>query len=289
MSPAVTIKFDDDLNGGSVHSKTMYGGDIARLHRLKFNAERNQTAVVSLPVRTCLVFNWHGTTVAFAENSVTVAPPENVTLVLGVTEVEVLITSGRHVVDILQWHPQASPPFSAFLEAAIPDRHTPMTSVPLSTLDPSVVDRVSEAARMPAPACEFQLLAIAVELASRLVSLKSRLQIAPMPRDVSENLKELLEQVRSDPARVWSLTEASELAGYSSFHFSRMFKQTVGCGFHEFVDRLRTQNAVDIMTSERANLTDAAARAGFTSPRSLRESIRDYLGVSPSDLLSSHD
>ena len=74
------------------------------------------------------------------------------------------------------------------------------------------------------------------------------------------------------------------MAGYSPFHFSRVFKQIVGYGFHEYVDRCRTAMAVDQLCSTDSPADLIAASCGFGTSHGLRESMKEYLGLVPSEL-----
>lgn len=131
-------------------------------------------------------------------------------------------------------------------------------------------------------AAELGLIASIMAVISDLLAHPSRICIRPCPADTGV-FAALLADVDAAPNRVWNLQEAADKAGYSPFHFSRTFKQQIGCGFHEYVDRLRAETAVMVLL-EGGTLTDAVSKAGFSTARSLRESLRDYLGLLPGDL-----
>ncbi|MBS1711552.1 MAG: helix-turn-helix transcriptional regulator [Armatimonadetes bacterium] len=63
----------------------------------------------------------------------------------------------------------------------------------------------------------------------------------------AEPLDDLIAAIRAEPQRQWNLTNAAELAGYSPFHLSRIFRQISKMGFPEFVDRCRAEIAVDLL------------------------------------------
>ena len=76
------------------------------------------------------------------------------------------------------------------------------------------------------------------------------------------------------------------MAGYSPFHFSRVCKQLVGYGFHEYVDRCRTECAIDMLVSTDSAVDLVASTCGFGTTQGLRESVKEYLGLVPSELRS---
>lgn len=134
----------------------------------------------------------------------------------------------------------------------------------------------------PTAAAELGLIGELLSTVSGLLSHPCRICLRPCPEDAGV-FTSLIAAVDAEPNRTWTLHEAADEAGYSPFHFSRTFKQQIGCGFHEYVDRLRTETAVMSLLGG-SSLSEAVRVAGFTSARSLRESLRDYLGLLPGDL-----
>lgn len=59
------------------------------------------------------------------------------------------------------------------------------------------------------------------------------------------------------------LSEAARLAGYSQFHFHRLFKQETGKTFHQYVDEYRLKKA-RAMFRERRTKTEISEALGFT-------------------------
>lgn len=59
------------------------------------------------------------------------------------------------------------------------------------------------------------------------------------------------------------LSEAARLAGYSQFHFHRLFKQETGQTFHQYVDACRLKKA-RAMFRERRTKTEISEALGFT-------------------------
>ena len=72
----------------------------------------------------------------------------------------------------------------------------------------------------------------------------------------------------------------------AEFQDVRVFKQMVGYGFHEYVDRCRTELAVNLLVSSNIAVDNVATNAGFGTTQGLRESVRDYLGLVPSEFRS---
>jgi AraC-like DNA-binding protein len=112
---------------------------------------------------------------------------------------------------------------------------------------------------------------------------ESEIGLSPLPSDLSPVMRALTERVKSRPDLPWPLKDASDQVGYSPFHFSRVFKSLVGYGFHEFVDRCRTEYSIRMLTTTDDPIEIIAAAAGFGTAQSLRESVKDHLGLLPSE------
>ena len=68
-----------------------------------------------------------------------------------------------------------------------------------------------------------------------------------------------------------------------------MFKAIVGYGFHEYVDRCRTELAVRMLSTTDEPVDIISAEAGFGTAQSLRESVKYHLGLLPSELRAAPD
>lgn len=162
-----------------------------------------------------------------------------------------------------------------------------MTGFLANTIDPkfrAVIERLQvaeEDAEFSNELLAFSALAEAAALLSHQTQIGS---LAPATLRLPESIAALVEDVRANPQEKWPLKAASDMAGYSPFHFSRLFKQLVGVGFHEFVDRLRTERAVELICSTDESIDGIAIESGFGTTQSLRDSIKEYLGLVPSDL-----
>ncbi len=79
--------------------------------------------------------------------------------------------------------------------------------------------------------------------------------------------KQVIETIRYHVAKTAGrdvpLTEAARLAGYSKFHFLRLFRQETGQTFHEFVDGCRLKK-VAAMIQERRTKTEISETLGFS-------------------------
>jgi AraC-like DNA-binding protein len=96
--------------------------------------------------------------------------------------------------------------------------------------------------------------------------------------------EELLEEVRKSPNESWSLKRAADMVGYSTFHFSRTFRAVTKLGVPDYVDRARTDFAVDRILNSEDSYDAVAQQSGFGTTSSLRSALKEHLGLLPSEL-----
>ncbi len=108
--------------------------------------------------------------------------------------------------------------------------------------------------------------------------------LVPNLEDESESIVELISSIKSNPASDWNLNAAAEVAGYSPFHLSRLFRSTVNIGLPKFVEACRTEKAIEDLLSGSTPMTALFDTCGFGSPQAMRMAVREYTGFLPSEL-----
>jgi AraC family transcriptional regulator len=94
-----------------------------------------------------------------------------------------------------------------------------------------------------------------------------------------------IDHVVQNPDRALRLDEVAAVAGFSPFHFHRVFAATTGETLHVFVLRTRLERALHLMAHRRtASLTDIALACGFSSSSDFSRTFRAHYGVSPRNL-----
>jgi AraC family transcriptional regulator len=126
-------------------------------------------------------------------------------------------------------------------------------------------------------ACEF--------LANHLIHSYSTLA-APPPRASGglppRRLKLILDYIEENLAQPIALRHLGELAGTSTRHFERAFRQAIGVPPHAYVLRQRVARAQNLLLGEpRLTIDEIAVRAGFSSSSHLSSTFRRQIGYSP--------
>lgn len=212
-----------------------------------------------------------------------VVPPASVVLVSGGASASICAGRGEHLVTAVSWASSASPVLTAWMR----DRSPPdcqgraVACQPLRPHLALAAVRLEEA--RAAGGAEPLLLSAIEELATRLLLSEDELQLASLPPGLPDALRDVTGKVREQPTARWPLGLAADAAGYSAFYFSRVFRSLVGYGFKEFVDRCRTEIAVQKLCTTMDTVAAIAAASGFGTPHSLRLSVLEYLGLLPSE------
>lgn len=97
-----------------------------------------------------------------------------------------------------------------------------------------------------------------------------------------ERVHRALDCVRADLARPIRLEDVARAAGFSPFHFHRVFKALMGETLHQFVQRVRLERALSLMSRGGATLTEIALACGLGSSSDFSRTFKQHYGVAPS-------
>jgi AraC-like DNA-binding protein len=86
-----------------------------------------------------------------------------------------------------------------------------------------------------------------------------------------------------------SSAKAASLCNLTSFQFSRLFKETYGLTFREYVLRFRVREACRLLKHPHAQVADVAHLVGFNDPSYFGKIFRRYTQFSPSRFSDAND
>ncbi len=224
-------------------------------------------------------------------NSIRIVPRSSLVFFRSGT-VDAQFGRGLHSVTTLTWNERMMPPLHRWLNATItanPDFATQqIASVPAARQYAEPLVRLREALNQP-KLVEPILFGILSQIIPPIWMSKEEFQLTPLPEGLPDTILDLIRSVKRQPEASWPLRDASLMVGYSPFHFSRYFKQLVGYGFHEFVERARTEMAIQSLLSTADPIELVSSRSGFGTTQAMREALKDYVGLVPSEIRSSNE
>ena len=97
---------------------------------------------------------------------------------------------------------------------------------------------------------------------------------------VKDAMLYLLHHFRQSP----SLSEVSAHVGYAPSYFSALFKEEVGVGFKEYLDRLRFDYAKKLLRYAKYSVTEVCRECGFEDYPNFIRRFKKRFGCSPSQL-----
>ncbi len=290
--PHIDLNFDCGASPGALKRVEVAGMNYIRLESVSGTVARTSTGYLVVPQGMCvLCVNLKGTIIARAgtQGKLVLIPPRSITFVRS-AKLILQAARGEHLTQLLSWEGRVTPLLENWIATKI-NRSTAGSprSVACRPIDPqfqSTLARFELAAANPGETMEPLMVSVIYEFVARLMTGSDQVQLAAVPADLPDTIRELILRVRQKPSLGWPLRDAADAAGYSPFHFSRVFKNLVGYGFHEYVDRCRTESAVELLCTTDQAVDQVASSCGFGTTQGLRESVKEYLGLVPSELRS---
>jgi AraC-like DNA-binding protein len=101
-------------------------------------------------------------------------------------------------------------------------------------------------------------------------------------------LQRVLDRMKLDLSADLDLNTLAAESGYSRSHFLRTFRAAIGCSPHQWLTRLRVEQAKTILREQSISLIDIALACGFSSHAHFSNTFRQIIGVTPSEYRRSH-
>lgn len=118
-----------------------------------------------------------------------------------------------------------------------------------------------------------------------LQALFNRLSEALCPDFESENYhkytKYILKKIHTQYSDPLSLTDLSDELGVSAAYLSNTFKNDVGTGFNEYLNKLRIEKVIEAIRNGDGKLKEIVERAGFQNYNYFFKVFKEYTGVTP--------
>ena len=113
---------------------------------------------------------------------------------------------------------------------------------------------------------------------------ESRRASAVLDEDLRTNkFRSIIKYIDSNYMNEIDLDDLAARAGYSKFHFSRIFKKYCGTTFITFLNRRRIRAAEALLTGGGQAVTSIAMQVGFSSLTTFNRVFKEQKGMTPSE------
>lgn len=80
-----------------------------------------------------------------------------------------------------------------------------------------------------------------------------------------------------------SLDTIADVAGFSKFHFSRLFKQFTNMSFYDYLNQRRVKEAEKLLLNPNLSITEVAMRSGFSSISTFNRVFKTFKECTPTE------
>ena len=120
---------------------------------------------------------------------------------------------------------------------------------------------------------------LAVHLLRQFTTLEPQiLKTKGLPRSTQS---QILEFIEANLATDISLEALANFTNFSTFHFCRLFKDTMGVTPHQYVIRRRIERAKKLLKHSDLKIVEIALACGFANQSHLSRHFRNLVGTSP--------
>jgi AraC-like DNA-binding protein len=253
--PHIDINFDCGPTPVAIRKTEVVGMNYVRLETISGNVGKTATGICVVPNgMNALCLNLKGSLLArtAVQGKLVIIPPRSLTYIRN-TKLIVQCARGDHASQLLSWPTVVTNLMERWMQERQGGKGggaaRMMACKPIDPHFREAVDRFNRAIQGPPDTVEPLVVSFLYEVCTKIMSSVDQVQLAATPLELPDTIKDLISKVRQNPALAWPLKDAADMAGYSPFHFSRVFKNLVGYGFHEYVDRCRTECAVELLVN----------------------------------------
>lgn len=129
------------------------------------------------------------------------------------------------------------------------------------------------------------LLSLLVNVSRAYTSTPSKFtDIKPTKqREYIEKFMAVCEYINFHCTEELSLDDVADMAGFSKYHFSRLFKEFTNTSYYKYLNMRRIAYAEKLLLDPDINVTEAAVRSGFNSISAFMRMFRIIKGCTPTE------
>jgi len=134
-----------------------------------------------------------------------------------------------------------------------------------------------------------KLLTIFSLLAQNTSELAKQFNVtANKQQEYTEKFMYICEYISEHCTEDLTLDDVANLAGFSKYHFSRLFKQFTNVSFYKFLNQKRIALAEKQLSDVNNSITDVAINSGFSSMSSFIRMFKQIKNCTPTEFRNMH-
>lgn len=102
-------------------------------------------------------------------------------------------------------------------------------------------------------------------------------------QEYSDRFINVCNYIRDHCTENLTIDHISAYAGFSKFHFLRLFKKFTGSTCHEYIISNRIRLAQSLLNDPKISITDVSSKSGFNSLATFNRTFKNQLGCTPSE------
>jgi AraC-like DNA-binding protein len=102
-------------------------------------------------------------------------------------------------------------------------------------------------------------------------------------REYIEKFNTIFEYISNNYTEDISLNTIADVAGFSKFHFSRLFKQFTDMSFYDYLNQRRVKEAEKLLLDPHLTITEVAMLAGFSSIATFNRVFKNLKECTPTE------
>lgn len=102
-------------------------------------------------------------------------------------------------------------------------------------------------------------------------------------KEYMEKFMAICNYINEHCAENLTLEDTAKMAGFSKYHFTRLFKQFSGLSFYKYVNKKRIEKAEQLLINPSISVTEAALQSGFTSLSAFIRMFKLMKGCTPTE------
>jgi AraC family transcriptional regulator len=135
---------------------------------------------------------------------------------------------------------------------------------------------------------ESLVVSMVIHLATQYAT-HGRKVFAPKGKLGSAQLKKIIDYVRSFTHANISLTDLASCVHLSPFHFSRLFRQTLGISPYQYVLRMKIEHAKKMIIHYNGSLSEIAYTLNFTDQAHFSNVFKKVTGICPREFVQTRN